>query len=95
MSRRPGYRDTSQNWDDPTADAVLGEEPTVAVQRDITVDDLQHLTARMREILVVLAETGSATRTAHILGISRDRVYVTKEFAAKRIMRLKEKNNEG
>lgn len=94
MSKRPGYRDTSQNWDDPTADAVLGEDTPAPVKRDIGVADLAYLTPRMREILEVLTETGSATRTAHALGISRDRVYVTKELAAKRILRLKQKGQQ-
>lgn len=93
MNRRPGYKDTSQNWDDPTGDAALGivEEEVDKSGREFTVEDLQYLTPRMLEVLTTLSETGSATRTARAHGISRDRVYATKEAAANRIIRLKRK----
>lgn len=91
MSNRPGYRDTSLNWEDPTADAVLGGADTTSPPASVTVKDLQYLTPRMREVLTVLAETRSATRTANIVGISRDRVYKIKARAAQRILRAKAK----
>lgn len=87
MSSRPGFRDTFQNWNDPTADEVLGDDEDDSQDASAA---LNCLTPRMFEVLSTLAETGSATDTARIHGISRDRVYQSKRAAQQRIEKMRE-----